>query len=215
MFNNVFGPAGLLRQLGCIVFLATHSSRYTQYSKNPTCLIQVCARANYCLVRQLPQADIIIVLGEDGQVLEQGSYPQLQSQPAGYIQTNGIHAKRIKDVEKENDNSNPPLEYPEVTAGPLSNPSPTDGNRQIADLAVYKYYFSALGWLRLSILLFCLVVYSGMTGIRCMLTPSWIFYGGIRLTFIQMYGSTFGRPVMITALIHAWDTGLEYMEHCL
>lgn len=117
-------------------------------------------------------------------MLEQGSYPQLQSQPDGYIQANGIHAEQIEDSEKADDNSNPPLEDPEATAGPLSMPSPTDGNRQIADLAVYKYYFSALGWLRLSILLFLLVVDSGINGIRCMLDPYWTFYDDIRLTFV-------------------------------
>ncbi|KAH8702423.1 multidrug resistance-associated protein [Talaromyces proteolyticus] len=149
VFNNVFGPTGLLRRLGCTVFLATHSTHY------------------------LSQADFIIVLGDNGQVLEQGSYPQLRSHTGGYIQRLGIQAKQIDEAEGMDDNDNGRSESPKITTGPLSTPSPPDGRRQTSDLSVYKYYFSALGWLRVSVLLLFLVVDAGINGLRYIWVELW------------------------------------------
>ncbi|PWY88307.1 multidrug resistance-associated protein [Aspergillus heteromorphus CBS 117.55] len=98
VFNNVFGPAGLLRRLGCLVFLATHS------------------------VHHLPQADSIIVL-EDGQVLEQGSYIQLRSKPGGYVQRLSIHLGQTDDIEGPGDDQPPRSEE----TGPVDGPTQADG----------------------------------------------------------------------------------------
>ncbi|PYH92309.1 multidrug resistance-associated protein [Aspergillus ellipticus CBS 707.79] len=147
VFNNVFGSAGLLRRLGCTVFFATHS------------------------VHHLPRVDSIIVLG-NGQILEQGSYNQLRSQSGGYIQRLSISLGQVNEAEGTEDNSNRPVESSEES-GPVSEPIPPNGGRQTTDLAVYKYYFSALGWLRISVLVFFLVVQAGIGGFRDIWIEIW------------------------------------------
>ncbi|RAO71528.1 uncharacterized protein BHQ10_007540 [Talaromyces amestolkiae] len=149
VFNNVLGPAGLLRRLGCTIFLATHGTNY------------------------LPQADLIIVLGDNGQVLEQGNYPQLRSHTGGYIQGLEIQSKQMDEVEETANSDNDRWEPPKITKGPLSAPSPLGSRRQTTDIAVYKYYFSALGWLRVTVLLFFLVVDSGINGLRYIWVELW------------------------------------------
>ncbi|KAJ5447698.1 hypothetical protein N7445_002519 [Penicillium cf. griseofulvum] len=54
----------------------------------------------------------------------------------------------------------------------VSTPS-TDARRPTTDLAVYKYYFSALGWFRISALLLFLVTEAGMSGFRYVWVDLW------------------------------------------
>ncbi|KAJ5440641.1 hypothetical protein N7491_003047 [Penicillium cf. griseofulvum] len=122
VFNNVFGPAGLLPRLGSTVFLATHT------------------------VHHLPQADLIIVLRKNGQVVKQGSYTEI-------VQI---------DQSEGSDKVAEPSDHITVS---VSTPS-TDAHRPTIDLAIYKYYFSTLGWFRISALLLFLVTKAGMSGFR-------------------------------------------------
>ncbi|KAE8393320.1 multidrug resistance-associated protein [Aspergillus alliaceus] len=149
VFDNVFGPAGLLRRLGCTAFLATHS------------------------VHRLQQADFIIVLGDNGQVLEQGSYPQLRSHIGGYIHRLDMQSEQMDKLAGTVDNSVRQPDSLNTTAGPLSCPATTDGSRQTNDLSVYKYYFSNLGGLRVSILLLFLIVNAGIGGFRYVWVDIW------------------------------------------
>ncbi|KAK6823394.1 hypothetical protein RU639_006092 [Aspergillus parasiticus] len=149
VFNNVFGPAGLLRQLGCTTFLATHS------------------------VHHLPQADLIIVLGDDGQVLEQGSYTQLRSHVGGYIHKLGVQPRQTSELAQTIDISSRQHQSQNIPAGSLRAFSNIDGSRQANDLAVYKYYFSSLGGLRVSMLLLFLIVNAGIDGFRYVWVDIW------------------------------------------
>ncbi|KAB8223905.1 P-loop containing nucleoside triphosphate hydrolase protein [Aspergillus novoparasiticus] len=149
VFNNVFGPAGLLRQLGCTTFLATHS------------------------VHHLPQADLIIVLGDNGQVLEQGSYTQLRSHAGGYIHKLSVQSRQTNELTETIDTSNRQHQSQNIPTGSLSVSSSTDGSRQANDLAVYKYYFSSLGGLRVAILLLFLIVNAGIDGFRYVWVDIW------------------------------------------
>ncbi|KAE8321596.1 P-loop containing nucleoside triphosphate hydrolase protein [Aspergillus sergii] len=149
VFNNVFGPAGLLRQLGCTTFLATHS------------------------VHHLPQADLIIVLGGNGQVLEQGSYTQLRSHTGGYMHKLGVQSRQTNELAETIDTSNRQSQSQSITTGSMSASPTTDGSRQANDLAVYKYYFSSLGGLRVAMLLLFLIANAGIDGFRYVWVDIW------------------------------------------
>ncbi|KAJ5952711.1 uncharacterized protein N7479_011124 [Penicillium vulpinum] len=141
VFNNVFGPSGLLRRLGCTVFLATHNVQY------------------------LPQTDFIVALGENGNVLEQGSFSQL-CHAGGYVDRLGIKSGQIEKEEMQNDNTTGLPEAHEVITSGISTPDSIDERRQTTDIAVYKYYFSAMGWLRVCVFSFLLLVNGGIGGLR-------------------------------------------------
>ncbi|KAE8407397.1 multidrug resistance-associated protein [Aspergillus pseudonomiae] len=149
VFNNVFGPAGLLRRLGCTAFLATHSGHH------------------------LPHADFIIVLGNNGKVLEQGSYAQLRSHAGGYIHTLGMQSIQTDRLAETLDISEKDHQSQNTATGSLSAPSATHVTRQANDLAVYKYYFSSLGGLRVSMLLLFLIVNAGIDGFRYVWVDIW------------------------------------------
>ncbi|RAQ42669.1 ABC transporter [Aspergillus flavus] len=149
VFNNVFGPAGLLRQLGCTTFLATHN------------------------VHHSPQADLIIVLGDDGQVLEQGSYTQLRSHAGGYIHNLGMQSRQMDELAETVDLGYRQSQSRNITTGSVSASPTTDGSRQANDLAMYKYYFSSLGGLRVAILLLFLIVNAGIDGFRYVWVNIW------------------------------------------
>ncbi|KAJ5554087.1 hypothetical protein N7513_004046 [Penicillium frequentans] len=144
VFTNVFGPTGLLRRLGCMVFLATHTVHY------------------------LPQADLILVLGEDGRVAKQGRFTELREEIDDLVHIEGMQLRQNDDAEGID-------ELPELlnqTAESIHAPS-ADVKRPMTDLAVYKYYFSALGWLRISALLFFLITEAGMSGFRYIWVDLW------------------------------------------
>ncbi|KAJ5200516.1 ABC transporter integral membrane type 1 [Penicillium cf. griseofulvum] len=143
VFNNVFGPSGLLRRLGCTVFLTTHN-----------------------VVQYLPQTDFIVVLGENGNILEQGSFSQLVNNAGGYIDRLGIQLGQIEKEEMQNDSTVGLPETHEIMASRISTSDSTDERRQTSDISVYKYYFSAMGWVRVSVLAFFLVVNGGIGGLR-------------------------------------------------
>ncbi|KZF23306.1 multidrug resistance-associated protein [Xylona heveae TC161] len=149
VFNNVFGPAGLLRRLGCTVFLATHSGHH------------------------LPQADFIIMLGENGQVLEQGSYSQLRSHTGGYVQRLAIQSKQIEEAEGAVEDGDGRQKSSKAMAAVMSASAPNDHRRQSTDLSVYKYYFSSLGWLRVSMLLIFFIMEAGIGGFRYVWIELW------------------------------------------
>lgn len=94
------------------------------------------------------QADLILVLGEDGQIAKQGTFTELREDIDDLVHIEGMQLMQTNDVESNDEL----IELPNQTAEPNHAPS-TDFQRQITDLAVYKYYFSALGWLRISALL--------------------------------------------------------------
>ncbi|KAJ5806538.1 uncharacterized protein N7503_004140 [Penicillium pulvis] len=144
VFHNVFGPTGLLRRLGCMVFLATHT------------------------VHHLPQADLILVLGEDGRVAKQGRFTELQEEIDDLVHIEGMQLRQNDDAERID-------ELPELlnqTAESM-RASSVDVKRPMTDLAVYKYYFSALGWLRISALLFFIITEAGMSGFRYIWVDLW------------------------------------------
>lgn len=164
VFNNVFGPTGLLRRLGCMVFLATHTGVLSRLPRRSFGRSKSPSYTNYVSVHHLPQADLILVLGEDGRVAKQGRFTELQEEIDDLVHIEGMQLRQNDDAEKID-------EVPELlnqTAESIRAPS-VDLKRPMTDLAVYKYYFSALGWLRISALLLFLITEAGMSGFRCKL----------------------------------------------
>lgn len=115
----------------------------------------------------MKHADFIIVLGNDGQVLEQGSYEDLRSHADGNLELHNTDYI-IPDARSKYDSREHNLPQESTSESP-DGPSQSDQRRKVADLSIYKYYFSALGWPRISALLLFLVVEAGISGFRCKL----------------------------------------------
>jgi hypothetical protein len=120
------------------------------------------SHTDHALVHHLSQADLIMVLGEDGRVVNQGRFTELRDKIDDLTHIAGIQLTQTDEAERGDELP----ELPNKTAESIHAPS-TDGQRQETDLAVYKYYFSALGWLRISALLLFLITEAGMSGLRC------------------------------------------------
>ncbi|KAJ5308895.1 hypothetical protein N7508_004274 [Penicillium antarcticum] len=144
VFQNVFGSTGLLRRLGSTVFLATHSTQY------------------------LPQADLIMVLGDNGQVMKQGSYAEIREEVVSFVQRYEVPPTQPDEVEESTD-SKALLTVPLTPTLGISK----EGGRKKTDLAVYKYYFSALGWARMAALLLFIVTESGTNAFRYVWVDLW------------------------------------------
>lgn len=120
VFNRVFGRQGLLRKSKSTVILATHA------------------------VNLLRHADKIIVLGNDGAILEQGSFGELVETDGGYVKEAAkmLDEDAIKLLTEHQD-----IEYS------LQSPEPEkkcvdaseDPKRQSGDWSLYTYFFSRVG----------------------------------------------------------------------
>lgn len=127
----------------------------------------------------------------------------------------GIQPGQTEKEEMHNLNTIELPETLEVIASRTSTPTTTDEHRQTTDIAVYKYYFSAMGWFRVFVLVFLLAVNGGIGGLRSMSTfPSTNSKCCMMLIFVQVLGLRCG-PLAPTALqARDWATGLECMGHC-
>ncbi|KAJ5876727.1 hypothetical protein N7455_000192 [Penicillium solitum] len=115
----------------------------------------------------------LLVLGENGRVVKQGSYTEIRDNADDLTQMHGIQLRQTDEADRIDELANPSNE----TADPISAPA-TKANRQTTDLAVYKYYFSALGWVRISALLLFLITEAGMSGFRSSRLGYWLgLYG--------------------------------------
>ena len=123
IFQRLFGPRGLIRQLGTTAVLATHADRFLRH------------------------ADHVIVLGE-GKILEQGPYMKLNMAqgPAEKecSETSGNPNDEVSlDVEDGNEAQSPTTYSPHEEN---AKDKPLDKSRQLGDFQVYRYYFAALTW---------------------------------------------------------------------
>ncbi|MCJ1434939.1 hypothetical protein MMC27_004309 [Xylographa pallens] len=123
VFGRLLGRQGLLRQLGASVLLATHA------------------------VHRLSYADHIIAMNESGWIAEQGSLQHLRV-AGGYVQS-------LATEHKVEDRTKVYNEIPTNTDTTLARSGMVgkveaeveELNRQTGEFAVYKYYFSSVGWL--------------------------------------------------------------------
>lgn len=125
VFQEVFGPRGLIARRHSTVVLCTHS------------------------VRHLRTADHIIALG-NGTVIEKGSFKDLMGR-AGYVQSLGLTSSdsdtppqdRISNETESNSKSGYQVIDPKNdTSGLVAD---ADQARQMGDKAIYKRYIKAMG----------------------------------------------------------------------
>ncbi|KAF2462905.1 putative ABC multidrug transporter [Lindgomyces ingoldianus] len=118
VFDQVFGPQGLLRRRGTTVVLCTHS------------------------VRHLPSAHHIIVLG-DGTIVAQGSFDQLRHSQGFHQYASSQKSTPATSTEPQLD---PRPHLPPTGITGKASPAPiTDGARQVGDRMVYKHYIKSMG----------------------------------------------------------------------
>ncbi|ROW02989.1 hypothetical protein VMCG_05737 [Cytospora schulzeri] len=122
VFKRVFGRNGLLRKIGATIILATHSGTDSH-------------------VKRLPQADMILALDQNGKVVEQGKFTELNV-PGNYIHT--LQVKLQKEEATHDDEVVDDSHYNPQTHVPSSK-AVIDNSRKSGDWAIYKYYARALG----------------------------------------------------------------------
>jgi ATP-binding cassette subfamily C (CFTR/MRP) protein 1 len=96
-------------------------------------------------VKQLEDADHIIVLGMEGKILEQGSYTKLLTSGT-YVQKLARSQRRDKLSETR---TSPLDTSPHATPEQTEAPIVVDKSRQTGDWKIYKYYAGSMGWLSL------------------------------------------------------------------
>ncbi|KAJ5794165.1 hypothetical protein N7457_000764 [Penicillium paradoxum] len=122
IFHSLFGPRGLLKEIGSSVIVASSS------------------------VKRLPYSDLIIVLDPDGRISEQGSFVSL-NKTGGYVSSFGLglpdwhyKPKRFSDSPSYSSVDTVQKEKEIV----VDEPENYNGG---GDLGIYAYYVNAIGWL--------------------------------------------------------------------
>ncbi len=179
MFDRVFSRYGLLRRTRSTVVLATHSGKHwpslfrSRELSNPEQPVQ-----------WLPEADKILVLGQNGEIVEQGSFDRLHTS-GGYTQSLDI-MKRASDVLEDSSCKEEVKVQIERQVSQPAEELPNRKDQTIADLAVWKYYAKALGWLQILGLGIFLSMNAGFGAVRC----ESLFFGGLpkpRLTCTDLW----------------------------
>ncbi|KAE8342586.1 hypothetical protein BDV24DRAFT_173847 [Aspergillus arachidicola] len=187
VFDKVFGSNGLLRRMGCTVFFTTHNTR------------------------QLSQSDLIIVLGDNGDVLEKGTYTELQGRADGYIQACGDQEDKDNDFKEEEAGIDQCPNHQGGRTSPLAATPTAGDNRKTTDISVYKYYFSALGWLRILVFLALVITDTGFGAFRGIWIELWSSSGesnlGTQLAYwLGFYGlfCVIQAVALALTIFYAW-----------
>ncbi|KAH8728019.1 putative ABC multidrug transporter [Phaeosphaeriaceae sp. PMI808] len=126
IFQQVFGPGGLLRRRRATVILCTHS------------------------VRHLPAADHVLVL-ENGTVTEQGGFGELMANP-GYVRRLGLKDLSESDTITEDTTSKSKEQernsqlFQVTTLDTVADVPDTSKSRRMGDRTVYKIYIKSMGY---------------------------------------------------------------------
>ncbi|KAK7959119.1 uncharacterized protein PG986_003973 [Apiospora aurea] len=134
VFRKVFGREGLFRKSGTTVVLATHS------------------------VKRLPDANQILALNENGEIVEQGAFSQLNV-PGSYIYTLQVKLRKEEHEHEEVDEAGyDPIDEKakEIVKIEKEAEAEVDESRQVGDWKIYRYYGHALGPMALFIWMFLL-----------------------------------------------------------
>ncbi|KAK1754461.1 P-loop containing nucleoside triphosphate hydrolase protein [Echria macrotheca] len=123
VFSSLFGRQGLLTQHGITVILATNAAH------------------------RFPEADYIIALGQDGTIVEKGTFEHLSKSQGGYI--HGLEVQERQDQDDGGEKTK--LQTSGVSAQDASTPSALRLSEPIStagDLSTYVYYIRCFGWVR-------------------------------------------------------------------
>lgn len=113
------------------------------------------------IVHRLSEADHIVVLGNNGLILEQGSYTSLTIS-GDYVQSL-TKGRELKDI----DRTATPYSKARDPVGPLPQVSTTDSSRQNGDWKVYVYYSKSLGLLGLAAFFVFVALESALFVVQC------------------------------------------------
>ncbi|KAM7219752.1 ABC multidrug transporter [Rhypophila decipiens] len=148
--TRVFGADGLIRKLGMAAIVATHSVSLSAI------------------------ADQTIILDDQGQTIQQTSSSE---NIAASLRPQQLLAgdNGSSSASSSGNNSLPP---PEISAGETTQGSSTtkrddDDKRQVGDLSIYLYYFSALGWLRFALFAIFVASYLGFSTLQYAWVTLW------------------------------------------
>ncbi|KAH8653767.1 ABC transporter [Xylariales sp. PMI_506] len=157
IFTNLMGSKGLFKELDTTVLLITHSTRY------------------------LPQADYILVLGENNNIVEQGTWDELRSE-AGYISQ--IVLREVHhESQKRDDRADTSL----LTQTPPENVDNSMGDltRKTGDIMLYSYYLSAIGTRKLLALVISLTINVTIGAVSPYWLRLWADSGGERMFYFS------------------------------
>ena len=120
VFEEVFGPRGLLRRQGTTIILSTHA------------------------VSHLTSADYIVAIGSKGTVIEKGTFDELNTS-SGYV--HGLSVQNFDKMQEEGETKENIEAQSTVALKPnaLAAELVEDTNRQSGELSVYGYYLKAVG----------------------------------------------------------------------
>jgi hypothetical protein len=95
------------------------------------------------IVKRVPSADHTIVLGDDGHILEQGSFKALDL-AGGYISSFGLGLPEPSDTTERLDNAEKTNIQATSTEKPDDSKAENPGSS--GDIAIYLYYIRSIGW---------------------------------------------------------------------
>ncbi|KAF7594114.1 hypothetical protein BBP40_010113 [Aspergillus hancockii] len=124
IFQSLVGTHGLLITIGSTVLLSSSS------------------------VKRAPFADHIIVLANDGQILEQGSFKALDL-AGGYISSFALGLPEPNDTTEKLGNAD--KKDMQVSSARTDDDSETENPGSSGDIAIYLYYIRSIGWLPTSV----------------------------------------------------------------
>jgi len=142
----------MLRKLGTVTILATHSG---WLSSLPLRLVLTYP----CQVNQVGIADHILLLNETGHVVKQGA-PDTLSIPDEYTRKPSVAAGGYSGEAVSVRASSEPVKLATEEAN-LSE------QRQVGDIAIYKYYFASLGWFGLTVFFISVVLEAALNAVKC------------------------------------------------
>lgn len=139
--DNLIGPNGLFKELGTTVLLITHASTSFHYTRSLRPLhIRLSMDRQYThrrTAQHLPLADYIIVIGEDGQIAEQGTWADLRAS-AGYISQ--VVVKESNGSHSTNDNNSRTREGFQGSAPKEQKEELKDLSRKTGDITLYSMH---------------------------------------------------------------------------
>lgn len=96
-------------------------------------------------VRHLREADNIVVLGENGTIVEQGNFSSLDLQHS-YVQSLIVDSEPKEPQPGNGENVSQDARHDPATAAVESREPQADLLRKTGDMTLYKYYLKSVGW---------------------------------------------------------------------
>ncbi|KAJ6438338.1 ABC multidrug transporter [Purpureocillium lavendulum] len=144
VFNRLFAQDGLLRRSGTSIILATHA------------------------VHHLPSSDLVIALGRDGSIVQQGTFHDLRSRE-GYVRDLDISLPRsdtdkgVAEEPEDGDSDEKPAVVDE----------PEEAESRATDRSTFKYYLASVTWIHVAAASFYVILHTGFYMFRYIWLTWW------------------------------------------